>query len=203
MIRTKDIKDIRTNNKRERPGKTMKKVLTLKEAAESLGISVKTLQRLADAWEVECITNPYGWRRGISEDEVIRLRNKLLARAKKRITKPKPPTATKKGEIVKKPTEPKEETPKIPVPPAPPPLPAEISMRQAVDMLAPLTIGERSVFRDLLSAATLLGSFTVQQLSTKTQYPLAITEALCQCLIDKGLAARQGESFVLKVKISG
>ena len=182
----------------------MKKVLRMKEAAESLGISVKTLQRLADAGEVECITNPYGWRRGISEDEVIRLKNKLLAKAKKRkITKPKPPTTTKEVEIVKKPTEPKEETPKVPVTPEPPPLPAEISMRQAVDMLAPSTMGERSVFRDLLSAATLLGSFTIQQLSGKTQYPSAITEALCQRLIDKGLAARQGESVVLKVKIIG
>jgi len=182
----------------------MKKVLRMKEAAESLGISVKTLQRLADAGEVECITNPYGWRRGISEDEVIRLRNKLLARAKKRRTpKPKPPAATKEVEIVKKPTEPKEETPKVPVTPQPPPPPAEISMRQAVDMLAPSTIGERSVFRDLLSAATLLGSFTVQQLSGKTQYPSAITEALCQRLTDKGLAAKHGESFVLKVKIIG
>ena len=178
------------------------KVLKLKEAAEFLGISVKTLQRLADAWEVECITNPYGWRRGISEDEVIRLRNKLLARAKKRRTT-KPPTGTKEVEIVKKPTEPKEETPKVPVTPEPPPLPAEISMRQAVDMLAPSTMGERSVFRDLLSAATLLGSFTLQQLSEKTQYPLEITEALCQRLVEKGLAVKRDENFVLKVRIVG
>ena len=180
------------------------KVLKLKEAAEFLGISVKTLQRLADAWEVECVTNPYGWRRGITEEEVIRLKNKLLAKAKKRRTpKPKPTTTKKKVEITEEPTEPKEETPKVPVTPAPPLLPAEISMRQAVDTLAPSTIGERSVFRDLLSAATLLGSFTVQQLSGKTQYPSAITEALCQHLIDKGLATRQGENFVLKVKIIG
>ena len=179
------------------------KVLKLKEAATFLGISVKTLQRLADAWEVECVTNPYGWRRGITEEEVIRLKNKLLARAKKRRTpKPKPPTTKKKVEITEEPTEPKAAA-KVPVTPVPPPLPAEISMRQAVDMLAPSTIGERSVFRDLLSAATLLGSFTIQQLSGKTQYPIAITEAFCQRLIDKGLAARQGESFVLKVKIIG
>lgn len=202
----KDDKDKRykghkDNNEREQPGKPMKKVLKLKEAAEFLGISVKTLQRRADAWEVECITNPYGWRRGITEEEVIRLKNKLLARTKKRRTpKPKPPTTKKKVEITEEPTEPKAAA-KVPVAPEPPA--AEISMRQAVDMLAPSTMGERSVFRDLLSAATLLGSFTVQQLSAKTQYPLAITEALCQRLIDKGLAAKRGESFVLKVKIIG
>ena len=174
------------------------RVLKMKEAAAFLGISVKTLQRLADAWEVECVTNPYGWRRGITEEEVIRLKNKLLEKAKKRrMPKPKPPTTKKKVEITAT-TE-----PKVPTAPEAPPLPAEISMRQAVDMLAPSTIGERSVFRDFLSAAALLGSFTIQQLSGKTQYPSAITEVLCQRLIDKGLATRQGESFVLKVKIIG
>lgn len=179
------------------------KVLKMKEAAAFLGISVKTLQRLADAWEVECVTNPYGWRRGIIEEEVIRLKNKLLEKAKKRrMPKPKPPTTKKKVEITMT-TELKEAAQKVPTAPEAPPLPAEISMRQAVDMLVPSTIGERSVFRDLLSAATLLGSFTVQQLSGKTQYPSAITEALCQRLIDNGLAAKQGESFVLKVKIIG
>jgi hypothetical protein len=178
------------------------KVLKMKEAAAFLGISVKTLQRLADAWEVECVTNPYGWRRGITEEEVIRLKNKLLARAKKRVPKPKPPTTKKKVEITAT-TEPKEAAAKVPTAPEAPTLPAEISMRQAVDMLTPSTIGERSVFRDLLSAATLLGSFTPQQLSEKIQYPLEITEALCQRLIEKGLAVKQGENFVLKVRIVG
>jgi len=179
------------------------KVLKMKEAAAFLGISVKTLQRLADAWEVECVTNPYGWRRGITEEEVIRLKNKLLARAKKRrMPKPKPPTTKKKVEITAT-TEPKEAAAKVPTAPEAPTLPAEISMRQAVDMLAPSTMGERSVFRDLLSTATLFGSFTLQQLSQKTQYPLEITEALCQRLIEKGLAVKQGENFVLKVRIVG
>lgn len=181
----------------------MKKVLKMKEAAAFLGISVKTLQRLADAWEVECITNPYGWRRGITEDEVARLKNKLLAKAKKRKSaKPKPRTAAKEVEIVKEPIEPKV-VPQVSVTPEAPPLPTEIPMRQAADMLAPATIGERSVFRDLLSAATLLGSFTLQQLAGKTQYPLSITEIFCQRLVTNGLAVKQDGSFVLKVKIIG
>jgi excisionase family DNA binding protein len=168
----------------------MEKLLTPKEAGEILGVCTKTIQRWDKQGKIRCIRTPNN-RRRIPESEILRILGEVAA--------PTPGVEIKPAVEHEPPL--KEAPPKVKKPRKPAPV-AELPRHKILDALAPTGLAQRAAFGDLLSAAIVLRSFTLEQLIARTRCPEAVAEAFCERMSARGYLVSKNEEFELRVRLA-
>ena len=167
------------------------KILGMKEAANLLGVSVRTLQRRHQAGELRCVLTP-GGRRRVPESEILKLQQIMGLIA---------PPGEALGRVPARPEKAAEITKTKPAFITPPRPPKELLVQEAIDHLSPATLIERVNYRDLLAAAARFGSFTHEQLSREAKCSTQLASAFCEKLTSSALAIKEGENYRLIVKV--
>lgn len=78
----------------------------------------------------------------------------------------------------------------------------EVPRRAILDELAPVGLLQRTAFGDLLSAATVLKSFTIEELAARARCPATIAKVFCERMSDSGYLVGKGEGYEMRVKVS-
>jgi len=171
----------------------MQKLFTIKEAKKILGVCTKTIQRWDRAGKIRCVRTP-GGRRRIPESEILRIRGKIEFQ----------PTPQPQIEPVRKP-----EARLRGVPATAPPVkkpekaapPTELPRYAILDKLAAAGLAQRGAFGDLLSAAAVLRTFTIKELSVRARCPESITKTFCERMASRGFLTSKNEGFELRVRL--
>jgi excisionase family DNA binding protein len=78
----------------------------------------------------------------------------------------------------------------------------EVPRRAILDELAPVGLLQRTAFGDLLSAATVLKSFTIEELAARARCPATIAKLFCERMSDSGYLVGGGEGYEMRIKVS-
>ncbi len=77
----------------------------------------------------------------------------------------------------------------------------EVSRHVILDELTPVGLLQRTAFGDLLSAATVLKSFAIDELAARARCPATIANVFCEHMSDRGYLASKGEGYEMRVKV--
>jgi excisionase family DNA binding protein len=77
----------------------------------------------------------------------------------------------------------------------------EVPRRVVLDELTPVGLLQRTTFGDLLSAATVLNSFALEELAARARCPATIAKVFCERMSDRGYLASVGEGYEMRVKV--
>jgi len=77
----------------------------------------------------------------------------------------------------------------------------EAPRRVILDELAPIGMLQRTAFGDLLSAATVLKSFALEELVARARCPAAIAKVFCERMSDRGYLASNDGGYEMRVKV--
>lgn len=165
----------------------MEKLLNLKEAKTLLGVCTKTIQRWDREGKIRCVRTP-GGRRRVPESEILRIRG---------LTELSPTPEEPKIEQIAKPEAPVE---KVTEPKAAPP--AELPRHAILDELAPTGLTQRTIFGDLLSAAIVLGAFTLKEIADRARCPETVAKIFCEKMVDRDFLVDKNGGFELRVRLA-
>jgi len=77
----------------------------------------------------------------------------------------------------------------------------EVPRRVILDELAPAGLLQRTAFGDLLSAATILKSFALDELAARARCPVTIAKVFCERMSNLGYLTGKGEGYEMRVKV--
>lgn len=142
-------------------------LLLMREAAEMLGVSTRTLLNMCYRGELRCVLTPGGKRR-VPRAEVERLLAGMGLEAGAR------PGSSGQPEV-------------------PPPEEGRVlRLYEALNTMHPSSPAERVAFMDLLKLAARMRTFTPGELSDPTGYAVPMVAGFCDALVKHGLAVEEG-----------